>query len=385
MKLRVSNDIGNSETKMIIDEIAESQPSVIKRLIQKPSASDSNVEKNVINLLDQLMVHVTSNAIKRNGLFLVGKRANATADKVDNMNIKIGGKHKHDIPIVMTLAMVAAKAVQTEYSKTKELPTALDVTVTMTSAIPASEYTKEVAKMLEGRFTDHDHIVIVYVGEELVTIKLSFDKVKVTQEGIPPLFAILNGPEDMFEDFNKLYGEKYTYTADEFQDKKMLHLDIGDGTSEIIYTIGLNPVPDACTGHRRGVGHATEDAISLMKEALGGHLKINRQHFSQILKNESEDPERYEIAVKSMDEAKYIQAQAILEDVEEAFVENTASQAEIITVYGGGSIVFREDLYEELKDFAHAVKAKLLWIPEKYAVDMNRDGLEILNRDILFV
>ena len=32
--------------------------------------------------------------------------------------------------------------------------------------------------------------------------------------------------------------------------QKILHADIGDGTSEYIFSKGLNPVPDACWGEK---------------------------------------------------------------------------------------------------------------------------------------
>src|SRR5690606_30372298 len=136
LNLRVANDIGNSTTKMIINEKLERQPSVVKRVLTKPNVSEANVKKNVENLFDELLVHITSKAIKRDGLFMIGKRANQTADKVENMNITLGEKHKHDIPVLMTLSMNAASAVQLAFHETKELPKSLNVNLVMSTAIP---------------------------------------------------------------------------------------------------------------------------------------------------------------------------------------------------------------------------------------------------------
>ena len=49
------------------------------------------------------------------------------------------------------------------------------------------------AKHLEQRFTNSNHVVVVYVGEEQVTVSLTFNSANITQEGVPPLFAILEG------------------------------------------------------------------------------------------------------------------------------------------------------------------------------------------------
>ena len=379
MKLVVANDIGNSETKMIVNDTLIKQPSVVKRLLSKPNVTETNVEKNIANLLDELIVHVTSNAIKRSGLYFIGKRANMTADKVENMNIKLGNKSKHDIPVLMTLSMLAARSVQLAYQENQELPSSISVDVSMTTAIPASEYSADQARYLEGRFTSNDHVVIVYVGETPVTVTLHFQTVKVTQEGIPALYALLESENEILKNYNEHY--KKQAVPKDFANKRILHVDIGDGTTEYIYTVGMNPVTDVCSGEKRGVGHATEEATQLLKEEVGGFLNLNRQQFMDIFRDPSHH--LHDLAVRFMQEARYSQAQRILEDIQEKY-SDIAGNVDVIAVYGGGSIQFKEELYEELLDFANTVHCEVLWIPEKYAVDMNVNGLHVINEKILF-
>lgn len=379
MKLVVANDIGNSETKMIVNDTLIKQPSVVKRLLSKPNVMETNVEKNIANLLDELIVHVTSNAMKRSGLYFIGKRANMTADKVENMNIKLGNKSKHDIPVLMTLSMLAARSVQLAYQENQELPSSISVDVSMTTAIPASEYSADQARYLEGRFTSNDHVVIVYVGETPVTVTLHFQTVKVTQEGIPALYALLESENEILKNYNEHY--KKQAVPKDFANKRILHVDIGDGTTEYIYTVGMNPVTDVCSGEKRGVGHATEEATQLLKEEVGGFLNLNRQQFMDIFRDPSHH--LHDLAVRFMQEARYSQAQRILEDIQEKY-SDIAGNVDVIAVYGGGSIQFKEELYEELLDFANTVHCEVLWIPEKYAVDMNVNGLHVINQKILF-
>ncbi|KQB93062.1 hypothetical protein GEPA3_1982 [Geobacillus sp. PA-3] len=379
MKLVVANDIGNSETKMIVNDTLIKQPSVVKRLLSKPNVMETNVAKNIANLLDELIVHVTSNAIKRSGLYFIGKRANMTADKVENMNIKLGNKSKHDIPVLMTLSMLAARSVQLAYQENQELPSSISVDVSMTTAIPASEYSADQARYLEGRFTSNDHVVIVYVGETPVTVTLHFQTVKVTQEGIPALYALLESENEILKNYNEHY--KKQAVPKDFANKRILHVDIGDGTTEYVYTVGMNPVTDVCSGEKRGVGHATEEATQLLKEEVGGFLNLNRQQFMDIFRDPSHH--LHDLAVRFMQEARYSQAQRILEDIQEKY-SDIAGNVDVIAVYGGGSIQFKEELYEELLDFANTVHCEVLWIPEKYAVDMNVNGLHVINEKILF-
>lgn len=379
MKIVVANDIGNSETKMIVNDTLIKQPSVVKRLLSKPNVMEINMQKNIANLLDELIVHVTSNAIKRSGLYFIGKRANMTADKVENMNIKLGNKSKHDIPVLMTLSMLAARSVQLAYQENQELPSSISVDVSMTTAIPASEYSADQARYLEGRFTDNDHVVIVYVGETPVTVTLHFQTVKVTQEGVPALYALLERDNEILKNYNEHY--KKQAVPKDFANKRILHVDIGDGTTEYIYTVGMNPVTDVCSGEKRGVGHATEVATQLLKEEVGGFLNLNRQQFMNIFLDPSHH--LHDLAVRFMQEARYSQAQRILEDIQEKY-SDIAGNVDVIAVYGGGSIQFKEELYEDLLDFANNVHCEVLWIPEKYAVDMNVNGLHVINEKILF-
>lgn len=379
MKIVVANDIGNSETKMIVNDTLIKQPSVVKRLLSKPNVMEINMQKNIANLLDELIVHVTSNAIKRSGLYFIGKRANITADKVENMNIKLGNKSKHDIPVLMTLSMLAARSVQLAYQENQELPSSISVDVSMTTAIPASEYSADQARYLEGRFTSNDHVVIVYVGETPVTVTLHFQTVKVTQEGIPALYALLERDNEILKNYNEHY--KKQAVPKDFANKRILHVDIGDGTTEYIYTVGMNPVTDVCSGEKRGVGHATEVATQLLKEEVGGFLNLNRQQFMNIFLDPSHH--LHDLAVRFMQEARYSQAQRILEDIQEKY-SDIAGNVDVIAVYGGGSIQFKEELYEDLLDFANNVHCEVLWIPEKYAVDMNVNGLHVINEKILF-
>lgn len=375
MELVVGNDIGNSETKTIVNDVLIKQPSVIKRLLKKPDFTEVDDRKNVVNLLDELVVNVSSNATKRDGLYFVGKRANATADNVENINIKLGNKHKHDIPVIMTLSMLSARAIQLHFQQKNEVPSSLELDIDMITAIPASEFSKEKAEQLQKRFTDHEHIVTVYVGGKAVMVKLKFNFVRVTQEGVPALYAFLESDENILSDYKKRYP-KDGLTPKKLKDKKILHVDIGDGTTEYIYTIGLNPVVDVCSGERRGVGHATEEATKLIKDEVGGYLDINRQQFITIYRDKTHN--LHDLAKQFMSEARFLQSNQILEDVEEKYTSNAAGNVDIIAVYGGGSIQFKPELYDSLLEFAETVRCKLLWVPEEYAVDMNVNGMMVL-------
>lgn len=384
MKLMVANDIGNSETKMIVNKgQIFRQPSIIKTLLTLPTAVETDVKKNIANLLDELVVAISSKSIKSSGSYAIGNKANGLGGTVENMNIRLGNKHQHDIPVIMTLSLLAAKAVQLDFEENQKLSTNLSVNVKMSTAIPASEYQPDNAKFLEQRFTKAggtDHIVSVYVGSEIVQVIIKFDEVKVTQEGNPAIYAIGSGEQDIL----RLYNEQYqkNATPKDFRNKKVFHSDIGDGTTEYIYTIGANPKNDASTGERRGVGHATEEALKLFTEQLGVTINYNRHRFMNVLRDSNHN--FYNEAIKCMNLAKQSQSRLIFEDIKDKYLDKTSGDVEIFTVYGGGSIQFEEALYEDLIQFADSVHAEVLWIPEEYAVDLGVRGLQVLNENVFF-
>ncbi|MGR9635211.1 hypothetical protein ACU82A_29920 [Bacillus cereus] len=122
--------------------------------------------KNVINLLDDLHVHVTSEAIERNGSFFVGKRAMRNSEKMKSMNIKVANKHEEDLPVINTLSVIAANVIQSVYEEAKSVPDLLKVELDLMTAIPASQHNPKTAEILSERFSSNTHVVIVYVGKK---------------------------------------------------------------------------------------------------------------------------------------------------------------------------------------------------------------------------
>ncbi len=389
MKLRVTTDFGNSKTKIRINGERIEQPSVIKRLHNPEPASETNIEKNIANLLEELSVNIASPSLKRSGFFSVGQHANLDALKSENMNIKLGKKSKHDIPIVMNLSLTAAQVVKNYYKKNKKLPEKIDVQGTLAGAIPASEYTSEIAKEFEERFIGKEgspivHVVIVYVGSQSVTVTIRYTNAKITQEGIPALYALIETNETILRKFRELYKndpKRNSMTQRDFLSLKGLGIDIGSGTTEYIHSRGVNPVLQNCHGEKRGVGHAAEEATKLLESELNGHLKINRQRFDEIMQDNQNN--YHELAQKFMSEAQYGESNRILEDVQERY-SVIGGDIDFMMVFGGGSITFEEDLYPSLTEFSEDVKCMILWIPEEFAIDMNLDGLEILHTKVFF-
>ncbi|MGG3663014.1 ParM/StbA family protein [Bacillus gobiensis] len=372
MNLCAGIDIGNAKTELAFESDKQlqlvRQPSVISYLPRTPESNDLPLDQVMKNLLDNLIVNISSPSIKRNGDYYVGKKAMQHDGIKTNMTINLGGKSTHDLPIITSLSLIAATTVKNHYENEGELPESLSINMKMATAIPSSEYNRQNAKTLEDRFKTK-HIVTLYVGEHQVLTSIKVTECKVTEEGRTAMLAFLNSDKDILDDFNEVYGE--SKNPSDFLKARTLHSDIGDGTSEFVVIEGANPVQGLSKGKRLGVGHASDLAITLLRDQLNISDKFTRQQLQEWL---GKDNEKGNLARSLMQEATYGQALSILEEIQLSFQELASSDVDYIFIHGGGSITFKEDLQNELMSFAEHNHFKVVWIPEKYATTMNSRG-----------
>lgn len=377
MKKIIGSDIGNSKTEIVLEvngsEETLRQPSVISEVIASHVASDLSVPQIMNDLYNNLTVHITSNALKRSAMYMIGKKALKSSNK-SNMEISLGNKSENDIPVVMTLGMIAASSVKEYYDANDELPESLSLSIDMVTAIPSSEYKKKTAEALEQRFIGTPrHIVVVHIGNEAVQVTLKFTNCKVTEEGKTSMLAFSTSDDAILSDYNNLY--KSNKTVKDFLNGTSLHVDIGDGTTEFTVINQLQPVPNMSRGERLGVGYASDLAVTLMKEEMNLGSRFTRQDFQEWLKK---DGRKGQFANECFQRAKHIQADEILKETMVSFSELASSDVDYIFVHGGGSILFKEVMLSELKEYAERNFAEVVWINSEYATSMNSRGTYIL-------
>lgn len=387
LKYRIGADVGNSSTKSVIRLMDENpkpkamkQKTLISPNVTIPSVTEDNLETSVNNLSNNMIAHINSKSIKRPSTFAIGEKATSVGRVKRNMNITIGDKHKNDIPIVMVLGMIATKAVQDYYQSNNEIPQDINVSVEYSTALPAREYDPSVAQTFENRFLVETHVVDIYVNAKPVTVRITFEKAKVTQEGVPAVYALIEGGEKLLTEYHKTYGNDILNK--DFKNRKLLLVDIGDGTTEFIYMVNGKPVNDLCDGKRFGVGHAADVAKKLFDEEVQVDIAMTRQQFMQVVFDK--DHHFHDKANSSMEDAKVEQAEMILEQITDMFLNTLSGNVDDIVVFGGGSAAFREDLYEDLKNFTDSVNSRTLWVPKEMAPSLNAIGLDILNQKVFF-
>jgi plasmid segregation protein ParM len=384
---QIGNDNGNSEHAMIINNTLILQPNVNAEVEDIPWTEDQTPESFIKNLQDNLIVTVKSPSAQ-NGMYYVGKFALNSGEVVNNLQVGIDIKSNVDLPVINTLAQIAAKAVQDYYSSIRKVPVTLDVLVDMTTALPITQYTKETAGTFEAKFMQDRHEVIVHLGRNEVNVFIEFDFVKVVPEATPVTFSIQRDlkndwrTDEIFDDFVEKYKSDLpiNFSGSYFRDKRVLHVDIGDGTTEYPVTEGNNFLHQFVYGSNHGAGHAIEEAL----EEFNRQIFIPdspRQFLSDVIKNPKH--KYYERAMNVLQKPIEKQAKQIVKNIKQQLVK-TRNEIDVIAVYGGGSILLRNYLEPMIEEVCKERAIKLLYVPAAYANVLNVEGLDIFCRSKIF-
>ncbi|MFD6903538.1 hypothetical protein, partial [Streptomyces diastaticus] len=237
------------------------------------------------------------------------------------------------------------------------------------------------AKRFTGDKETLIHSVVVHINNIDVHVKITFESVKVAAEGVPALFALLFDEnlnyrnDDIFNNYKDTYGKEIT--GESLKGKRVSHIDIGDGTTDMPVTNGFNLDTHYVTGCDHGVGHAIEDALKNFKEQHSSLKKLTRQKFSEYLKEE--DHQYHRDAVRYFQKTALTQSKFIFKEYQRV-LSAFDNEVDMIVVYGGGSIALKDSLFPLLKGLADKREKEILWVPEEYAPLMNVEGLSVLQK-----
>ncbi|WP_066412890.1 ParM/StbA family protein [Sutcliffiella cohnii] len=385
LKFNVANDNGNSEQAILVNGDLYRQPNTYA-LPEKTSFEDnSEPELLVANLLNELAVDIQSDSITFGGLFFIGRKAIKSKYTAHTMSVDSEKKYESDLPIINTLGNLAGIAVQNAFKAKNELPKEIKLSVDMSTALPVNQWTRETSRKFATRFMNGLHTVIVYVGHKKIRVSIEFDFVKVIPEGTPVLFTLIEDQsgnyrsDDMFDEFNKEYDKKVD--GEYFQDKRIKHIDIGDGTTDTPLTIGYDYDRDFVSGIPTGIGHSINKAIELFSSQVAD-MNISRQQFIDYVKDK--EHKFHADAVRLIKQSMRSEVKAVYDHIVDE-IKRASFEVDVVCVYGGGSILMREILYPLLKKYCDRdeVQAEILWIPEQYATLMNVEGLNIFLNTVL--
>jgi plasmid segregation protein ParM len=381
----VGNDNGNSEHDLIIDGKLITQPNVYCEVDKLPWSEELSPESFIKHLPEQLIVTIDSPAA-RPGMYYIGKFALESGELLDTMQVGIDQKCEVDLPIINTLAQIAAAAVQKAYGDTQTVPEMIEAHVDMATALPVTQHTDETAAKFERRFMEGFHHVTVHLNKQRVAVKVVFDYTKVIPEATPVTFALQKDASgnwrdgDIFQEFVETYPVGKAFNGSYFKDKRILHTDIGDGSTEYPITEGNKFLRQFVHGSHHGAGYAIEEALSEFNRLV--YLPDSpRQFFSDVIKNPKH--KYYARAIKTLNRPLEGQAKQIIQNIRKQLTK-ARNEIDVICVYGGGSILMRSILYPLLKELCDEREIKLLYIPPQYAITMNAEGLDAFVRGKIY-
>lgn len=371
----VANDNGNSEHDMIIDGTLISQPNVYSKVRKLPMLEELN-EVHVIENIDKQLVVTVNSEVAELGNYLIGENALNSGNKVWSIEVGVdNNKIDSNIVYVNTLSQIAGFACKKAFEENNnsfEGIEEIEANVDMATALPISQYNKKAANEFAEKFMKSPHDITVHIAARRIKVVVKFTFVKVIPEGVTTVFALKNAEEELFKSYNeKLKENEKPLNKEFFEDAKVLHIAIGEGTTELPITKGIEFDPNFIKGLNNGIGHAIDKSLEEFKTSLG-LPSYSRQSYSKILKDQSHKyyPVAEDIA------SGYIEEQAEeIEHYAKGEVQRANNEINIVAVYGGGSILMRSHLENKLIAFCDRAMIKLLYIDEKFAVTLEAKGL----------
>ena len=386
LNLEVGNDNGNSEHDLVINGVVIQQPNVLSKIRKLPMMDAINPDYVASNIHDNLITTVTSPSVAP-GIYFVGNYAMRSGERVRSIEVGVdNNKLDSDLIVINTLSQIAGFAVKQAYLQSDDLSNIeLLVKVNMTTALPVTQYSKNNADTFANKFLRDKHTVIVHVGTINVSVDLIFEYVKVLPESVPATFELqhmaLISKENytlidlehqhndavrrLFQLFGKGLDGQY------FKNKRILHVSIGEGTTEYPLTSDIEFDPNFIRGSNNGVGHAIDQALIEFKQRAN-LLTYSRQKYSEILRDQSH---KYS-ALASEIISGYLEEESeeILHYVKSE-IQRANNEIDILMVYGGGSILMQEYLRPKLTEACEKAGIKLFYVPEEFAVTLEAKGM----------
>lgn len=376
---KVGNDNGNSEHKLIIDGELIVQPNVYANARKLPLLDDVNIDRCINDIQNNLIVSIDSPALGTSGTYFIGTYAIATGYMLKNIEVgATNSKINSDIPLVNTIARIAGYAAKKAYLEDKNVEE-LKVNVDMTTGLPVNQYTKTQAFDFAKKFMNGIHKVTVIAGLKRINVEIKFVYVKALPESTPSIFYLqsLKSGNPIFQEFNKLYG--LDVDGKYFENKRILHCAIGEGTTEFPLTINREFDPNFIEGTNNGIGHATDRVLNDFKKA-NLLTKFSRQEYSNAIKDVNH--KYHEKAVEFIYSEVEDEAEVIYRILKEQ-VARANNLVDIIMVHGGGSVLAKKFIFNKLVEFGKETGILIYYLDGMDAVTLEVKGMyEFVNGEI---
>ena len=312
MKMKVANDNGNGNTKILINGRYTEQPNVMYErgtAIPDTSFRDVDVIKDLKNNLIIGFFKKEANFLgveeTQEIIYHIGNCALRSGRRLQGLNIDVDNdKVKNDITIFSTIGYMAAEGIKNKVEKIEkdngkafelsdidEIGT-LEIEADLATSIPIRVYTEKLAIELADKFKNDDkafEFKIYIPKNKFINVKIKFNEVDIEKEGVTSAYFLANAQPDVFEEHNLTFNDNLS--AEFFRDKnnEIMHIAIGEGTTEFPRTVLYNWLPDFKTGTKNGIGHAMIQSINFLKDIPGTEDILEPKKLGNIVRNKMEN------------------------------------------------------------------------------------------------
>lgn len=379
INLSVGNDNGNSEHDIVIDGVLIQQPNVFSKVNKLPNMDEVDPLKIARDIHNNLIIDIISSRLN-NGMpttYYIGNYAINSGKRINNIEIGVDNdKLNNDIPLVNTLGQIAGYSVAKAFIQNNNIEE-LNINVDMTTALPVSQYNKKNGLQFSEKFIGK-HKVNVHLGSIIVYTTINFAFVKTIPEAVPAVFYLQTEPnEEVFKEYKKDYEIKSL----DFENKKIIHVAIGEGTTEYPITEDIEFNMEHIKGSNNGIGIAIENILEGFRKDYD-LPNYSRQDYSKALRDQNN--KYHTETLEDIQEQLEYQSEEIFRNIKEE-IRSVNNDIDIICVYGGGSILMKQYLKERIMNFTNNKKIQLLYIDEPYAVGIEALGMYQFTKSEIFI
>lgn len=434
LESNIGNDVGNHDTKMNIDGEKREQPTAILMTNRTPFSADVDPKSVLNNIWNNIFVTIDSPAVTP-GMYHIGRSALDEGTPPDNLvlgDLK-GRSHIPFVVTLGMIAAHAAQKFPEKDEINVRNDMGIALPVTQFDEEDARRYENSFMKDKEGQQAKHK--VTLHLGARRVNVNIVFSFVRCVQEGmvacwtlaytaegkwrrneddlLKPLRAlvpvedgaILDGKaqDELQEKLEELFNieierqgkqwvdakepthvyAKFSEHADGIQVKeiipsgkyfagrRILHIDIGDGTTELPVTKGVQPLHKFNYGINHGAGHALDEALPVFNKSIHV-LDSPRQYLGTVIKDKKH--KYHARAMNALVEPVTSESKQIRNGVIHQ-LRKTRGEIDCAVVYGGGSILLEREINPMLKEELEPREIFLFYVDKKYAIDLNSNGL----------
>lgn len=303
-------------------------------------------------LINNIDVTIISGALAINGQrYIIGEKV--LNDNLQPIELeKKSDKSKDEIPVIVTLAGLAIDAMKKQYDKDF-----IDVTYDLSVALPVSTITQASAKANSERFMGTHEITFHHPSGRNVKVNIKIEYCKCLPEGAAAAWGVVFDENGKVIERKIEVGDKIMKV--DFQNKTLLHFDIGAGTTEIVVTEGIKFNPKLSEGLNYGIKQTILEIIKRWNRKYPRKSIDSMAEFNEIY-FDSEHPRHNDLKQESQTGMMLLAQQissSIINKIDEL------KDDPYVFIYGGGAAVLKDHLQKILNTKGRTINVTFLSDP----------------------